>query len=134
MEENRDYKYLLQDLSNVYLGARYTYGELIETEDIPFKIKTMVRRYILPELKEVDLSEKLSLEKHFYEMEPKGFAYQTYLQLKTKVKISALSEKGSYTTKTMKLQEFAAMSQADKQAKGVLIQEIALSKLALMTL
>ena len=134
MEENQDYKYLLQDISNVYLGARYTYEELIETEDIPFKVKTMVRRYILPELKEAGISEDLTLEKHFYEMEPKGFAYQTYLQLKAKVKISVLSGKGGYTTKTVKLQEFAAMSPDDKQAAGVLIQEIALSKLALMTL
>lgn len=48
--ENRDYKYVMQDFTTVYLGARYTYEELIEAEDIPFKIKTLVNHYIKPEL------------------------------------------------------------------------------------
>ena len=70
-------------------------------------------------------------------MEPHGFAYQTYLQLKTKVKFSILREKHGkrqYVTETWKLQEFVKMTPQQKEEAGVLIQEIALSKLALMTL
>ena len=81
-----DYKYIMQDVSNIYLGAKYTYEELTEDEEIPFKIKSLVNRYIKPELEDW----AVSLESHFYYMEEKGFAYQTFLQLKTKVKISVL--------------------------------------------
>ncbi|MGN1147748.1 MAG: hypothetical protein ACI4TB_04955 [Lachnospiraceae bacterium] len=137
-ELNRDYKYIMQDVSTVYLGARYTYEELIEADDVPFKIKTLVNRYIKPELE----GENLSLESHFYYMEEKGFAYQTFLQLKTKVKISILQEKKgfggrvkkSYTTETMKLQDFVKIPPAEKEEKGIMIQEICFSKLALMGL
>ena len=87
--ENIDYKYVMQDVSSVYVGEKYTYDELVEGEDIPFKLKTLVNHYIKPELS----GEDLSLESHFYYMEPRGFAYQTYLQLKTKVKFSILREK-----------------------------------------
>ena len=131
--ENRDYKYVMQDVSSVYVGAKYTYDELIEGEDIPFKLKPLVNHYIKPELS----GEDLSLESHFYYMEPHGFAYQTYLQLKTKVKFSILREKHGkrqYVTETWKLQEFVKMTPQQKEEAGVLIQEIALSKLALMTL
>lgn len=136
--ESQDYKYVLQDVSTLYLGARYTYEELIESQEIPFKIKTLVNRYIKPELG----GEDLSLESHFYYMEGKGFAYQTYLQLKTKVKYSVLQEKKglggrikqSYTTKTMKLKEFVEIAPAQKEKLGIMIQEISFSKLALMGL
>lgn len=130
-----DYKYMIQDISNVYLGAKYTYEELIADERIPFKIKSLVNRYIKPEL----AGEDLSLESHFYYMEGQGFAYQTFLQLKTRVKISILEEKKGfggrgkreYATRTLALKEFVKMPPAEKEEKGVLIQEIAFSKLAL---
>lgn len=134
-QDNRDYKYIMQDVSNVYLGARYTYDELIEAQDIPFKIKALINRYIKPELS----GEDLSLESHFYYMEEKGFVYQTFLQLKTKVKCSVLQEKKglfgkrtAYVTQTWKLQDFVKLSPAEKEQKGVMIQEISFSKLALM--
>lgn len=130
-----DYKYMIQDISNVYLGAKYTYEELIEDERIPFKIKSLVNRYIKPEL----AGEDLSLESHFYYMEGQGFAYQIFLQLKTRVKISILEEKKGfggrerreYATRTLALKDFVKMPPAEKEEKGVLIQEIAFSKLAL---
>lgn len=130
-----DYKYIMQDISNVYLGAKYTYEELIEDERIPFKIKSLVNRYIKPEL----AGEDLSLESHFYYMEGQGFAYQTFVQLKTRVKISILEEKKGfgrkgkreYATRTLALKDFVKMPPKEKEEKGVLIQEIAFSKLAL---
>ena len=127
--ENRDYKHFMQDLSNVYIGARFTYGELIDEEEIPFKIKKMINQYIKPELEDDDPS----LESHLYYMKGSGFAYQTFLQFKARVRISILKN-GKYTTTTMKLQDFVKIDPADKEKQGVMIQEIIFSKLALMTL
>lgn len=131
--ENRDYKYVMQDVTNVYVGAKYTYEELINAEDVSFRLKTMVNRYVKPELS----GEDLSIESHFYYMEPQGFVYQTYLQLKTRVRISILRDKRGkrqYATEIWKLQELVKLSPVQKEQSGILIQEIILSKLALMTL
>lgn len=133
---NRDYKYIMQDISTVYIGAKYTYRELLEEEDVPFKLKVLVNRFILPEVKE----EELSLESHLYYMEGSGFLYQTFLQLKVRVKISILRKKKKfggkrevcYTTETVKLQDFVKIPPEEKEKKGILIQEVSLSKLALM--
>lgn len=125
-----DYRYIMQDVSSIYLGAKYTYGELTEDEEIPFKIKSLVNRYVKQELS----GEDVSLESHFYYMEGKGFAYQTFLQLKTKVKISILEPKKGepvYVTRTLKLQDFVKIPPEEKKEKGILIQEISFSKLAL---
>lgn len=127
--QDLDFKYVMQDVSHVYIGARYTYEELIASEDIPFKIKKMVNQYIKPELN----GEDLSLESHFYYMEGNGFAYQTYLQLKTQVRISVL-HKGKYQTTTMKLQDFVKIPPEEKEKQGIKIQEVSFAKLALMTL
>ena len=134
-EENRDYKYIMQELSTIYIGAKYTYEELIAEEEVPFKIKSMINTYIKPEL----AGEDLSIESHFYYMEGSGFAYQTYLQLKTRVRFSILQKKGkreqvSYVTKVMKLQDFVKIPPKQKEEQGIMIQEIGMSKLALMTL
>ncbi|MDE6064804.1 MAG: hypothetical protein K2G20_09540, partial [Lachnospiraceae bacterium] len=72
-------------------------------------------------------------------MTGQGFAYQTFLQLKTRVKISILEEKKGllhkgkreYATRTMALKDFVKIPPEEKEEKGVLIQEIAFSKLAL---
>ena len=35
MTDSMDFKYIIQDLSNYYIGARMTYEELIGHEDMP---------------------------------------------------------------------------------------------------
>ena len=124
-----DFKYIMQDVTHVYIGARYTYRELIEAEDVPFKIKKMINQYIEPELH----GEDLSIESHFYYMDGSGFAYQTFLQLKTQVRISII--KGNkYHTTTMNLDDFVKIAPEEKVKDGLKIEEIIIAKLALMTL
>lgn len=133
-----DYKYVMADVGNVYLGAKYTYGELLQNEDVPFKIRAIVERYILPET-----DAETTLESDFYYMTPDSFACRTYKQLRVKVKCSRIVKKKSlfsrgksrqvYTTEQVGLEDFAAMSPADKQAQGIVVQEIIVNKLAMIT-
>ena len=131
-----DYKYHLQDTGNLYIGAKYTLEEIIDEEMIPFKFRLIVERYLLPE---ADLQD--TLETHLYYLEPKSFLVKIYKQLKAKVKINIIEEKrglfgGSkkqYTTKMVTMEELSSMSVAEKEAKGIVIQELRMSKLALMT-
>ena len=44
-----NYKYSLQDTAKVYIGAKYTFAELLEQDDVAFKFRLIVERYILAE-------------------------------------------------------------------------------------
>lgn len=131
-----DYKYVLQDTGSISFGAKYSYAELLHEEDVPFKFKVIVERYLSR-----DLDPSTTLESHLYHMTREGFPYECFLQLKAKVKINLMREKKSlsgrmkkeYTTQVMTLKEFASKDLAWKKEQGVFIQELIISKLALMT-
>lgn len=130
-----DYKYHMQDTGNLYIGAKYTLDEIVEEEEIMFKFRMIVERYVLPEADRED-----TLETHLYYLEPKSFIVKVYKQIKAKVKINIIEEKRSliggvkkqYVTKVLKIEELTAMSPEEKQAKGVIVQELVMSKLGLM--
>lgn len=129
-----DYKYSMQDTSKVYVGSKYTLDEILESEDMPFKFRLIVERYILPE---ADLQD--TLETHLYYLEPKSFIVKIYKQLKAKVKVNVIEEKRSifgskkqYVTKLVTVEELTAMSREEKENKGLVVQELIMSKLALM--
>lgn len=134
--EYRDYKYFMQDTSSVYLGAKLSYAEILQDEMVNFKYKSIVEHYIYK-----DTDPETTLESHLYYMTKEQFSYRTYEQLKARVKVSILAEKKTlfgkvrtgYETKVLKISEFADMNLAQKKAMGVVIQELALSKLALMS-
>ena len=129
-----DYKYSMQDTGKVYVGSKYTLDEILESEDMPFKFRLIVERYILPEADRQD-----TLETHLYYLEPKSFIVKIYKQLKAKVKVNVIEEKrglfGSkkqYVTKLVTVEELTAMSREEKESKGLVVQELIMSKLALM--
>lgn len=134
--ENRDYKYFMQDTGSVYLGAKLSYREILQDEMVNFKYKSIVEHYIFK-----DTDPETTLESHLYYMTKDQFSYRTYEQLKAKVKVTMLEEKKTllggkktgYTTKLLPLAAFTDMNLAQKKAKGVVIQELALSKLGLMS-
>ena len=126
MEElqDTDFKYVMQDTGNIYIGARLTYAELMDQEMLPFKMKTIIQHYFL---KETSLETTLESE--------------TFAQLRIKVKVNVLTEKKSlfgkkkmvYTEKILTLKELTEMNLARKKASGMIIREIIVSKLGLMT-
>ena len=130
-----DYKYCMQDVGTVYIGTKFTFQELLDSDTVPFKFQLLVERYIMPE---ADLED--TLESHLYYLQEKSFLVKIYEQLKMKVKINIIEEKKSltgkckreYTTKVVSIHTLAQMSVTDKEAVGVVVQEISISKLALM--
>lgn len=131
-----DFKYVLQDTGNLYLGAGFSYEELLEAEMVPFKLKAIISHYILKES-----APETTLESEFYYLREDSFLYETYRQLKTKVKVQIQREKRGLTGKTsviyqekvFTLPELTAMNLARKKASGMLIREIIISKLGMMT-
>ena len=132
-----DYKYVMQDTAFLYLGTKYSYQEIVENEEIPFKLRTIVERYIIPEI-----GGETTLESDLYYMQEKDFTFRTYMQLKAKVKVSRLvTKKGFlgigkpqrvYETVMIPLVEFARMTKEQKEKDGIFIQELVINKLAMM--
>lgn len=133
--QDNDFKYFMQDTGSIYLGARFSYAEILEQEMISFKYKSIVEHYILK-----DTDPETTLESQLYYMTPDQFSYKTYLQLKARVKVSVLAQKKNlfgrekvvYENKVVKLEDIAGMNLAQKKKNGMIIHELILSKLALM--
>ena len=131
-----NYKYSLQDTAKVYIGAKYTFAELLDQDEVAFKFRLIVERYILAE-KEVDPQD--TLETLLYYLKPDSFLVKIYDRIKARVKINIIEEKKRifgrgkkrYVTKELNIRELVAMTPEEKEAKGVVIQEISMSKLAL---
>lgn len=136
MTQYQDYKYMMQDVGNLYLGAKYTYRDLIEVEDIPFKLKMLVEKHVKP-----TVDAETTLESHLYHMDSTGFLYQIFCQLKLKIKYNYITtqktilgkKKECYKVKVSKIEEFVKLSPSEKERQGIVIQEISMSKMALMT-
>lgn len=136
MLDYQDYRYILQDAGTLFVGAKFSFGDIAGEEEIPFKFRSIMMKHILPEVDREDTFESV-----FYYMKPEGYLYEVFMQLRTKVKVSRLTEVKKMFGKTewvykehvYKLAEFAAMSKAEKEKLGIVVQEIQCSKLAIMT-
>lgn len=134
--QDNDYKYFMQDTGSLYFGARYSYQEIMQDVNANFKFKSIIEHYIA---KDTDLA--TTLESHLYYLTPEQFSYRTYEQLKARVKVSVLEErktlfgktKTGYRTKVVHLNELTGWNLARKKKMGLVIQELMISKLALMT-
>ncbi len=140
-----DYKYSMQDTARLYVGAKYTFRELLDEDEISFKFRLIMERYILPEADRED-----TLETHLYYLAPDSFLVKVYKQMKARVKVNVIEEKkpffgGSrgrtahvpekrYVTKQLTVEELASVPSADKERQGYVIQELSVSKLALLGL
>jgi len=129
-----DYKYILQDTNCLYIGAKYTYRQLMENPEVNLKLKKVLENCIF-----VDRDPDTSLESDFYYMKKDNPAYENYEHLRVKVKFIVIEEKKSwfgkkkwgYKERTLKIKDFVEIPLAKKKIEGIVVQEIILSKLAL---
>jgi len=132
-----DYKYSMQDVSRLYVGCKYTFAELLEAEDVLFKFRMLVQKYILPDADGED-----TLETHLYYLGPEGFLVKLYRQMKARVKVNVIEEKKGlfgrgkreYVTRVLTIEQLTGMTKEEKEACGLVVQELSVSKLALMGL
>lgn len=89
--DDSDFKYCMQDTEKVYIGARYSYAELMEDDHIPFKFQTIIEHYIAK-----DTSLDTTLESQLYYMKPDDFTCRTYEHLRAKVKFQSMKEKKDF--------------------------------------
>ena len=68
---DQDFKYIIQDLTNIYLGARSTYEELMEDENVPHKLKEIIVRVMLTEV-----APDTTPENHVFYMEKESASFK----------------------------------------------------------
>lgn len=132
-----DHKYSLQDTGRIYVGVKYTFAEFLDEEDIPFKFRLVMEKYVAEKADRED-----TLETHLYYLAPDSFLVKLYGQMKARVKVNVIEEKRSllggsrkqYVTKQMDIGQLSAIDPAQKEKQGLVIQELSVSKLALMGL
>lgn len=131
-----DYKYFMQDAGSFYVGSRYTLKEITLCDDILFKFRKVVAESIIPSFDPED-----KLETVLYYLKPDDFVLQVFKQMGAEVRLSIKKKKKHlfggeeeiYSTEYMKVTELAKMSVSEKEERGILIQELKGSKLALLT-
>ena len=104
---------------------------------LPLEKLLLVQKYIVPE---ADLED--TLETHLYYLEPTGFLVKLYKQMKARIKVNVIEEKKrlfrkpkkEYVTKQFTIEQLTGMTKEEKEACGLVIQELSVSKFAIMGL
>lgn len=135
MKTYEDYKYSMQDTAYLYVGAKYTLGEILGNEDILYKFRKATAENLIKDSDKED-----TLETMLYYLKPDDFRMQVLKQMRAKVRVSVIKEfkrfgktKKEYVTEFMTVQELTALSFEEKESIGLVIQELKVNKLALLT-
>ncbi len=126
----RDFKYVMQDTSQVFMGGRMTYEDMMTWGDVPFKVKAIIGKYFAGK-DETGLAQTMGI------LEQDDFRYQILKQLKIKIKAGYYCTKKNwrgvevkkYTSKVYHLDEYM---QLVKTESDLVTEEFIFSKLALM--
>lgn len=131
--ENRDYKYVMHDLTNLYIGAKYSYNELLAAEEVPFKLKTLISRFIL---KEVDGDTRI--EDHIFYLKETDMSYQIYKELKAKFRLNVWKDetdgvkKPGYQSRQYRISEILKNEELMRKKDITIVEELHITKLSLM--
>ena len=141
MEKNNDFKFVLQDSSNIYFGKELSYADIMEHEDVPFKFKAIISNYVKKDLsQEVGMDEKLAM--HVLNLSEDVFSMKVYEQLKLKVRIFYKEEKKNifgqtkekWVHKTCTMHEYRNEYKDKIMRQEVGVEDVSISKLALMVI
>lgn len=127
MNEN-DFKYVLHDFSSIALGARYSYTEIMENERVPFKLQSIMERYILPHT--ADPSQEIG--SHILTITKENPCFRIYQNLKLKIKYyePRKNKSGGYVEKKAGIEDFLSVSA--EWDERYMMQEVIFSNLAVM--
>ena len=132
---DNDFKYILQDISNIYVGARSTYGELAENEDLPHKLREVIVRIILSEV-----AGDTTPENHLFYLTKDSASYRVMKKMKTRFRMSVWEEadgkkrkKSGYVNREYALDEVVDSAELHQKKDTIVVEEMRVSKLGLAT-
>ena len=85
--DNRDYKHIIQDITNIYVGGRLSYAEMMNMDEVPFRLKTVFAHYMLKEV-----AGDTTLENHLFYMDKDSMSYMIYKKMKCRFLLNVFYE------------------------------------------
>lgn len=131
-----DYRYIMENMSVLQIGAKYSYRELVDDIDLSYKYRCIIKQLLL---QEVDAD--TTIESHLYYMKPQDESCRIYRQLRAKIRIYVPKVKKylggrtdtEFEERVLTAEELASISPEQKTLMGMMISELQLSKMGLMT-
>lgn len=136
IQNNNDFKYVIQDTNCVYFGKELTYAEMMDKDDVPFKFKAVISAHIA---KDADINQTMAA--HILQISDQEFSYRIFEQLKLTVRVCyKVQKKGfggkikdKWIHKTCSLKQFCVDYHGQVSGGDAMIEDFSISKLALMT-
>ena len=129
MSDSMDYKYLIQDLSSYYMGARLSYEEMIDHEDMPGRLRSALFKYM-----EDETPLETRICDHLCSMDPKSKSAMIYQQLKVEITVLPNAAAGRAKQQIVKADDFFAAGSLRESISAEEISEIRFKKKNLLFL
>lgn len=137
MGNENDFKFVMQNFSDIFIGLRMTYSELGDAEDTPQKLKTAIFMYIMAEA-----GENIRICDHLLTIDEKSKTYDVFARLKGKFRVMlpvrVTDRKGNvrteYREKILTIQQLVGDEELKKQINPEYMMEYKFSKLHLGSL
>ena len=121
------FKYVMTDISNIYVGAKFSYDELIEQEDIPQKLREVIFR---------EVAGDTTIENHLFYLTQNSSSYKAYKKMKANFKLSVWEpakrfRKAGYVNKSYELDEIVGNQALFAAKDTIIVEEVRISKIGL---
>ena len=123
----------MHDMTNLYIGAKYSYDELLVSDDVPFKLKTLISRFILREV-----AGSTTIENHIFYLKETDMSYQIFKEMKAKFRLSVWKDetdgvkKPGYKSETYRITEIIGNEELMRKKDITMVEEMHITKLRLM--
>ena len=132
-----EYKYVIDQMTSIEIGAKWTYEELIDNADVSHKFRQCCRSIF-----EREVDAETTIESHLYYLEKDSESFRAYRKMKTKVTCMVPDtrrppkEEGKpyYRQEVFTVDDLVKVPAQTKERMGVIIQEIVVSKMGLAAL
>lgn len=130
--EYEPYKYVIQDITHVYIGCWFTLQEVMNFDEAPFKVKACFGKYFFQDSLN---GPETKLSDFILDITEDVFSYEVLKKLKTKVKYSipkSFEKDKGYRNEVVSFEDFIKDDVIRAHREQVIIEEVCFSKLALM--
>ncbi|MFI3212051.1 MAG: hypothetical protein R3Y24_01780 [Eubacteriales bacterium] len=128
-----DFKHVIQDLTNVYIGANLSYDEMMNLDEVPFKLKTIISHYMLR-----DVMGDTTIANHIFYLESSSLSYLVFKQMKARFRMSVWQEiqvgkkKAGYVSKEYTIDQIVGNEELAAKKDQIIVEEMHLTKLSLL--
>ena len=128
------FEHVMQDVSHVYIGAKLSYGSLMDRDDVPFKLRAILAHYMLKEV-----APETTISDHLFFIEKNDLSYLAYKQMKARFKLNVFQEpdgkkrkQSGYVSRLCTIDEILTDEILRAKRDTTIVEELIFKKLALL--